>query len=190
MESIEKIKKDLKENLSEYRYEHSLRVAEEASKLAKIYQVDGNVAYLVGLVHDIAKEFTEQENKKVLEESGIDIKNIDLSNNRIAHADIGAIVAHERYGFTEEMCHAIKCHTIGDEKMNMLDKIIFIADKIEPGKDYPGIQEERYLAYKDIDQALILCIENNHKKLIANGKKINPRSVEILKSLSLRIEQK
>lgn len=186
METIEVIKKDLKKNLSEYRYEHSLRVAEEARKLACIYHIDPNIAYLVGLVHDVAKEFSEEENKIILQLNGVDLSNVDLSNPRISHADIGAIVARERYGFTEEMCHAIRCHTLGDLNMNLLDKILFVADKIEPLKDYSGIQEEREIAYQDIDKALLLCIINNHKKLKEQGKKIHPRSLEILDSLSLK----
>lgn len=187
MENIETIKKDLKKNLSEYRYEHSLRVAEVASKLACVYQIDPNIAYLVGLVHDVAKEFSEEENKKILEENKINIEDIDLSNSRIVHADIGAIVARSRYGFDEEMCHAIRCHTTGDLNMSLLDKILFVADKIEPGKDYIGICEERKLAYQDIDKALILCLENQKKKLEKEGKKFHPRSLELLNFLLLSV---
>ena len=62
----------------------------------------------------------------------------------------------------------------------ILDKIIFVADKIEPGKEYDGIEEERRLAYLDINEALILCIENNHKKLMRKNKNIYPKSLEVL----------
>ena len=123
MFDVEKIKVDVKKAMSFKRYEHSLLVAEEAKKLAKTYQYDEDKAYITGLCHDIAKELTDEENKYFIQKY-----KIDDSIKKIIHADIGSIICKEKYGFTDEMCQAIKSHTIGNEDMTILDKIIFIAE--------------------------------------------------------------
>ena len=183
MSNVEKIKSDLKEMLSEYRYLHSLRVADVALELASIYAYDQDKAYLTGLVHDIAKEFTYEENLDIIKRYHLPMSLLHNNYHKILHSDIGAIVVRERYGLDEEISHAIFCHTTGDIPMNLLDRILFVADKIEPGKKYNGIEEERRLAYTNLNEALILCIENNQKKLIREKKNICPRSIRVLKYL-------
>lgn len=180
-EQIERIKKDLKESLSDYRYEHSLRVGEVSKELAHIYHIDEEKAYLAGLIHDIAKEFTEEENINIMERNGeyLDIR----LTPRINHAIVGAVYAKEKYYLDEEIIHAISSHTIGDIPMSTLDKIVFVADKIEPGKNYPKIEKERQLAKENLDKAIILCIENNHQKLRKENKKISSKSIEVLNDL-------
>ena len=180
MVSIDVINSDLKNMLSCYRYQHSLNVADVAKRLAITYQFDEEKAYLAGLLHDIAKEFSTEESIFMLRRNGIE--DIDI-NSRVIHSVVGAYVALEKYGIDEDVFHAIACHTLGDVPMNLLDKIVFVADKIEPGKNYDGIEEEREVALRNIDEAMILCIENNHKKLISQGRKIHKKSVEVLNYL-------
>ena len=111
---------------------------------------------------------------------------MDLLNEdyrKILHADIGSVLVREKYQVDEDICHAVKSHVVGDVPMNLLDKIVFVADKIEPFKKYDGIDEERLLAYQDIDDAMILCISNNHKKLIREKKSIYPKSFLVLNYL-------
>lgn len=183
MEEISKIKEDLKNTLSEYRYNHSLRVAEEAQKLARCYNIDEQKAYLAGLVHDIAKEYSEEENKQIVEKYNLSNELLQKENKKNLHADIGFIIAKEQYKLPDEICNAIKYHTFGDVNMSLLDIIIFVADKIEPGKKYDGIEEERKLAYIDIKKSMIMCIENKIKKLTRENKYINPRTIEVLNYL-------
>lgn len=180
MFQVEKIKSDLKKRLSEYRYCHSLRVAEVARKLAQIYHVDEEKAYIAGLVHDIAKEFSEEENRQWISKFQIEGDLLTTEFKQVIHAEIGAIVAKELYGVDEEIVLAIRYHAIGNIKMKLLDKIVFVADKIEEGKDYPGIEEERILAYQNIDEALILCLKNQKKKRELEGKNIHPDSLQLL----------
>lgn len=180
MYQVEKIKNDLRSSLSVKRYEHSLRVAEEARRLAKVYRVDEEKAYVAGMVHDVAKEFTDEENIKWLSNYHIDNKVLDTEFKTVIHAQIGAIVAKEKYHLDDDICQAIRYHTIGNIKMELLDKIVFVADKIEPLKDYPGIEDERILAYQNIDEALFLCLKNQKKKQELKGKKIHPDSLELL----------
>lgn len=183
MSKVEDIKRDLEKMLSEYRYLHCLRVADVAKRLACLYSYDLDKAYIAGLVHDIAKEFTIDENVEYVKKYSLPNYLLDKEYAKMIHADIGACIARDWYSLDDEICHAIKSHSIGDIPMNLLDKIIFVADKIEPMKRYDGISEERSLASRDIHGATILCILNNHKKLIKEHKKIYPKSLEVLEYL-------
>lgn len=183
MEEINKIKEDLKNTLSEYRYNHSIRVAEEAQKLANHYNIDEKNAYVAGLIHDIAKEYSNEENKQIIEKYNLSNDLLREENKKNLHADIGSIIAKEKYKLSDEICNAVKYHTFGDINMNLLDIIIFVADKIEPGKNYEGIEEERKMAYIDIKKAMVMCIENKIKKLTSENKYISPKTYEVLKYL-------
>lgn len=180
MNNIEIIKRDLKTMLSETRYQHSLNVAEESQKLAKVYLYDENKAYLAGLVHDIAKEFSSKENEQIIQKYKLPESLLNEANYKVRHADIGAIIAKEKYNLNAEICLAIKSHTIGNIPMTILEKIVFLADKIEPARNYPEIEKIRTLAYIDLDAAIIMYLENNLKNLTIKKKKINTRTIEVL----------
>lgn len=183
MEEFDWIKMDLKERLSIKRYVHSLRVAEEAKKLAHLYHVNEEQAYVAGLVHDVAKEFGEEENRFWIEKYHLSAELLNPEFHKILHAEVGAVVAFELYGVDEESMQAVRYHTVGSVNMTLLDKIIFVADKIESGKKYPGIEEERLLAYQDIDAALMLCLRNQKKKLESEGKVFHRDALALLQFL-------
>ena len=180
MFEIEKIKDKLREKLSEYRYGHSLRVAEEAKRLAKVYSIDEEKAYLAGLIHDVAKEFSDEENIKWIREGDLSLDLLDGEFDRVIHSEIGSVVVKEWFNVDEEIQQAVRYHTVGNIGMTLLDKIVFVADKIESGKKYPGIEEERVLAYQNIDKALWLCLKNQKDKKELEGKRIHPDSLELL----------
>lgn len=173
-----KIKDDLKENMSKKRYEHSLLVADAAKKLALKYGVDQNIAYVTGLVHDIAKEFSDEENRKYIEKY-----NIKNDNPKTIHADIGAFVAKEKYHFTDDMAQAIARHTIGGENMSLLDKIILIADKIGRADLNEQGKKLEKLAYEDLDLALLRYLENLISKLETKGKKPDKVTLQLINEL-------
>ncbi len=181
--SIEVLNKDVRNKLSDYRYEHSLRVADVSKKLAYNYHYDENKAYIAGLVHDIAKEFNDEENKKYIDKYNLLEFIDDIPTNRILHGPIGSLYLEENYKLDNDIIKAVRFHTTGDPSMGLLEKIVFVADKIEPNKTYNGIEEERELAYKDIDKCMMLCIENNIKKLTKEKKRVNNKSIEVLNSL-------
>lgn len=184
MLSIEKIKLDLESKLSKYRFEHSVRVAEEAKKLAMYYGVNEENAYMAGILHDIAKEYDDEKNSYLINKYNLPTEL--LNNKKICHAMVGAIVAQELYDVSDEVAQAIKYHTIGNINMTMLDKIVFVADKIDSGKNYLGIEEERELAYKDIDEALLKCINNNREVLKQKGMSLHKDTEELLEFLKKR----
>ena len=183
MNQIEKIKEDLKNTLSEYRYEHSILVAQEAKKLACHYNVDEKKAYISGLVHDIAKEFSDEENV-------LWIKKYDLNNElllpkykKIIHADIGSVVVKEKYNLDEEICNAVLYHTTGSVNMTLLDKIVFVSDKISRKTKNKAIDEITQLAYENIDKALITLLIIQKNKLESDKKSMHPNSIKLLQNL-------
>lgn len=161
MNNIEKIKTDLKNNLSEFRYEHSLLVATCAVSLAEHYHLDTDDAYVAGLLHDIAKEYTEEQNKEYPVES----KFLTTEYSPVLHAIVGALVAKDKYGMDTDICQAIRYHALGDIKMNLFDKVIFIADKIGRKHLTPSLEQIKSLAYHDIDSAIILYLQEKKEKL-------------------------
>lgn len=185
MYDIDKIKKDLKNILSDYRYEHSILVADEAKNLANHYGIDEDKAYLAGLVHDIAKEFSNEENIKWIEKGDLPKELLSDENAKIAHADIGAVFLKEKYIFDDDICSAVKYHTVGNVKMNLLDKIIFIADKIGRKDINPFIQELKERAYKNIDDAMLFFFMHQQESFDKKGKKLHPYTFELIKYLNV-----
>lgn len=183
MYNIEKIKNDLKNNLSEFRYEHSIRVAEEAKKLAEYYNVNEEKAYLAGIVHDIAKEFSDEENTMWIEKYNLPRELTTNEYKKIAHSYIGAVVVKELYGLDDEISNAVKYHTIGNVSMSILDKIIFIADVIGRKDSNSYIEEIRKLAYQDLDEALKQCLINQKERLESRGESFHPEALKLLKAI-------
>lgn len=174
-----KIKKDLEKKLSKNRYEHSLRVAEYCKRLAKIYNVDEHRSYLSGLVHDCAKNLEEYYmlNKKVNSDIILDIE--EKNNPKIQHAPIGAAVCKNLYGISDnEIISAVRYHTTARENMSLIEKILFISDKIEPNREYDTVEELRKIADYDIDKAIIKFLNDSFEYLRKKSQKVHPLSVK------------
>jgi len=158
-------------------------VADEARKLAKYYKIDEDKAYITGLTHDIAKEFSDEENKRIILDNGLPKELLDDKYKKIIHADIGAIYVKDKYNFDNEMCDAIKYHTIGHYPMSLLAKIIMVADKIARKDDNPNIERERKLAYEDIDKAIYDILLVQRDKLNSLGLDIHPETKKLFEYL-------
>lgn len=187
MELIDKIKEDLKNTLSERRYIHSLGVMEMAVELAKIYNVDEKKAELAGLLHDNAKEMTPEELLKYVDDNNIKISEVERINTKILHGKVGADIAKKKYGVSKEIQEAIEFHTTTNPNMNTLDKIVFVADKIELNRKSAtyDIESERELAKKDLDGAVIFIINSNITSLIQKDKLINEESIQTRNKLMI-----
>lgn len=180
MELIEKIKKDLKEDLSEKRYKHSIGVMEMAEELAKLYNADVETAKIAGLLHDIAKEMKSDEKLKYVEENHIKINEIERINTPILHGVIGADIAKKKYGVNEQIQKAIEYHTTTSPEMDLIAKIVYVSDKVElnrKSEDY-DVEYERNLAREDLDATIIYIINSNITSLVNKGKLIEPQSIE------------
>ncbi len=154
------IKKYLKKVLSEKRYIHTLGVASEAIKLSEHYGIDKHKVYIAGLLHDCAKEFSSNKTKKLCKEYGIQIDDIMKKQLDLVHGFLGAEIAKREFGIEDEdILNAIKYHTTGRKKMTMIEKVIAIADAIEPNRKIDEkIVKIRLLVYENIDEAMFLCL--------------------------------
>lgn len=187
MELIEQIKNDLKQNLSERRYEHSIGVMEMCGELAKIYNVDVDTAMLAGILHDNAKEMSPEELIKYVDDNNINITEVERINTKVLHGKVGADIAKKKYGVSKQVQQAIEYHTTTNPNMTTLDKIVYVSDKIELTRksDTYDIEEERKLAKTDLDSAVILIINSNIKSLIEKDKLIRPESIETRNKLMI-----
>ena len=182
-ELLNKIDNDLKKVLSEKRYNHSLGVMKKAEELAKIYKIDIDKAKLVGLAHDIGKELSKEEILEYARKNNIEVDSVEEVNVGLLHAKIGADICKRKYGFSQDMQNAIKYHTVGSENMDLLAKIIYVADKIEDGRTYKDeekmkeLQVVRDLATKDINKALVYEIDSSITYTIQKHKLIHPDSI-------------
>ena len=175
-EKVEKIKSDLKQQLSEKRYIHSLGVMHRAQELAKIYHYDETKAMLTGLVHDIAKEMSSEELIDYAEKNQIPIKEIEQQKPNLLHGKVGAHLAKEKYGFSKEMQEAIAYHTTGRAHMTLLDKIIYVADKTEESRkgDLAAI---RQLSEENLDLAVKYFLTLSIQKALEKDIPFDPETV-------------
>lgn len=176
METIENIQAELQQILSEERYQHSIGTMRKAEELAKQYGINPHIAALTGLAHDIGKEIANPEKIEYCRKNQIEIDEVEMHNLGLLHAKIGANIT-KKYGFTDEMQKAILYHTTGHLDMDLLAKIIFIADKIEENRDYNGVQELRQLAMEDIDACTLTILNLTIKKNIDKGVFIHPDGI-------------
>lgn len=192
MEKIEKMKEDLKNILSERRYIHSVGVMEMCEKLAKIYKVDVEKAKIAGLLHDNAKEMSPEEMLNYVKKNNIEITEIEKINTPILHGKIGADIAKKKYGVDKQIEDAIKYHTTTNIKMDTLAKILYVSDKIEMNRmsDEYNIQEEREVAKKDLDRAVLMIIDSNIESLIKKGKLIEQESIETRNKILIEMLKK
>ena len=178
MEDLEiSIREELKMKLSEHRYIHSIGVMKKAGELAEYYGLDINKARIMGLAHDIAKQMSKEEIKEYVEEHGIELDEIEMLNTSLIHAKIGADICKREYNFDEQMANAVKYHTTGNPAMDLMAKIIFMADKIEENRNYIGIERRRELTVKDIDMAIIETIDYTIQYCIEKNELIHPNSI-------------
>lgn len=183
---------ELQERLSSKRYQHSLGVAEEAVRLAKHYGADEEKAYLAGLVHDCAKEIPGEKTVTLLREKyGVTPDAIALRTPKILHGALGACIAQSEFHIDDpEILDAIRYHTTGKANMSLLSKIIYIADYIEPGRNYPDVDKLRKMTYEDIDRAMLFGIDFTIGKLIETGIVIHPDTLHCRNDLLIALEEK
>ena len=168
-EIIESLRKTLKPS----RFEHSLGVTETAVKMAKVFGADENKCRLAGLIHDCAKSMSVQDMLSEINAGGIELYDGETDYPLLLHAPAGAALAKRIYGVKDtEVLSAVRKHTTGKD-MNLIEKIIFVADFIEPGREsFDGLEKARETAFCDIDEAVKLCKKLTQEYCIANGQKV------------------
>lgn len=158
--NIEKFKMILDGRLSKKRYIHSLNVADKAKKLAEIWGVDEEKAYVSGLLHDVCKDIPHSEQRKLLELSNKDVTDEEFIIPQLWHGIAGEVYCRTVLGIDDEdILNSIRFHTIARKGMSLLEKIIYLADLTSADRDYPDVDYMRKLVKKDIEESMIYALQ-------------------------------
>lgn len=177
--SVEEIKKYLKENLKESRYNHTLGVCETALELAELNGVSKEKAEIAALAHDVAKNLSKEEMMKIIKDNNIILSNVEKENMNLWHSIIAPIVAEEKLGITDEdILDAVRWHTTGKEDMSVLTKIIYIADMIEPGRSFPGLEDIRKETFEDLDKGVYTGLTHSIQFLLSKNLLIDENTIK------------
>ncbi|PYI51896.1 bis(5'-nucleosyl)-tetraphosphatase (symmetrical) YqeK [Paenibacillus flagellatus] len=159
------------------RWDHTLGVVGSAVELANRYGGDPERAELAALLHDYCKYWPIDEQRRVYAEESLDPDLLEY-DPQLLHGPIAAEVVRKRHGIEdEEVLDAIRYHTSGRERMTLLDKIVCLADYIEPGRDFPGVHNIREIAEHSLERALVAGFDSTIAFLLAKGKKVYPLTV-------------
>ena len=185
-EAVEKFSEDaikLYRYLGQKRLLHTLNVGILSTKYAGIYDKSlCDRALIAGELHDCAKELDEAMQLQMAKERSGDL----FLDKKLMHSPAGAIMAQQEFGITDpEILDAITYHTTGRGGMTLLDKIVYLADKLEPARTYADLTRERILAETDIDEALKLCVKSVKKKFESRGQQIHPITIDFMEDLGL-----
>lgn len=173
---IHKIKKQLEKTLDSKRYEHTLGVAYTAASLAMRYNADIKKAEIAGLLHDCAKCMDNEKKVSICIKHNIEMTEAEKKNNFLLHAKVGSYIAAKKFHIDDEdILNAIKYHTTGRPEMSLLEKIVYVADYIEPGRNHSdNLDDVRRLSFDNIDLALVKILEDILIHLKEYNKEIDP----------------
>ena len=172
LEITQRLRKKLENELKPDRFDHTLGVAYTSASLAMVHGADVDKALIAGLLHDCAKCLPHDEQLKICEKNNIKLTDVERRNHSLLHAKAGIYIARTVYDvYDPEILDAIRYHTTGREDMSLLEKIVYIADFIEPNrkplKDMEIIRKE---AFTDIDRCLAHILHNSVIYLRTIGK--------------------
>lgn len=160
--NIKKIRRAMEKTLDSKRFEHTLGVAYTAAALAMRYDCDVLKAQMAGMLHDCAKCMSNEKRLNICKKHNIGVTEIERRNPFLLHAKVGSYIAMQKYHIHDgDIIHAILNHTTGRPDMSLLEKIVYVADYIEPGrKQAPNLGAIRKLAFTDLDEALFRILED------------------------------
>lgn len=171
--TVQEIRAEIEKRLSPKRFRHTLATADCARALAARFGEDETEAYLAGILHDCTKEWTDTEQLNFFQHRGIMITDLQKLFPQLYHARSGAIVAKEEFGASDAVCSAIRWHTTGCVGMNRLDMILWLADMIEPGRSFAGVEAIRAIAESDLEGAVLAGMNHSIAFLTEQNKRID-----------------
>jgi predicted HD superfamily hydrolase involved in NAD metabolism len=178
----------VKNQLTTHRYQHTLGVMETAIKLAQRYGADVKKAELAAIFHDYAKFRPKEEMKHIIIEQKMDPQLL-FYNSEVWHAPVGAYLVEKEVNLIDsEILNAIRYHTSGRVGMSLLEKIIYLADYIEPGRHFPGVDEVREMADNDLNEALLASVRNTILFLVKKNQPIFPDTFATFNDLLMNKE--
>lgn len=179
-----------KSQMPERRWKHVLGVVDTAVELADRFGGDRDKAWLAALLHDYTKAWPIERMEKIIREQGLPPELLE-HDKELWHAHAGAWVVRTEHGIDdEEVLDAIRYHTSGREGMTKLDKIVCLADYMEPGRDFPGVNKIRELAQHNLEEALLAGFDSTIRLLLDKGKRIFPLTMLARNDLLLDIERR
>ena len=164
--------------LKHQRIPHVLGTEQEAIRLAERYGADVEKARVAALLHDCTKRLDMEEQLALCRQYGIQLDELEQRALKLLHAKTGAAIAREVFGVDDEIYRAIWWHTTGHAGMTLLEKVMYLADYIEPSRDFPGVEELRRVCYEDLDQGLLLGLEMTIQEMTAMGNPVHRATVE------------
>lgn len=178
-EELKQISKKLSKLLKKDRYEHTLGVMYTSASLAMCYGADLQKAMTAGLLHDCGKYLSAEDQIRLCKKKKISLTESELEMPALVHAKLGAYLARHEYGIKDpDILDAIIYHTTGRPGMTLLEKIVYIADYIEPNrKEIPGLDQIRRIVFADIDKAICLSAGSTVRYLRNGGKAVDPMTV-------------
>jgi len=175
--------------MPERRWQHTLGVMETSIVLAQRFGVDPVKAEIAAILHDVAKYWPTARMETVIREQGLPAELLQY-DKELWHAPVGAFVAEHDFGVTDiEVLDAIRYHTSGRENMTLMDKVVCLADYIEPGRDFPGVEAMRELAEHHLEKSLIAGFDSTIAFLLKQGKRIFPLTVAARNDLILTAQE-
>ena len=175
--NILQMREKLKSIIDTKRYLHSVNVEDTSLALATYHQADLEKAKIAGLLHDCGKNITAEEIRYMNIDISVIPENI-LSYNELIHGHVGSLIAKKVFEIDDDdILNAIKWHTTGRENMSIIEKIVYVADYIEPARSFDGVETLRTAAYEDIDKCILLCTETTIEEVMRKKKLIHPNTV-------------
>lgn len=179
----------IRARLSDYRFRHSLCVAEEAQRLARRYGADPDKAYTAGILHDIMKDTDPAAQQKILTDYGETLDAVEQQSPTLWHARTGAVFLRHILGVEDEdILQAVRYHTTGRAGMTMLEKVLFVADFTSADRDYPDVDVMRRLADQSLVEAMRYGVDYTIRDLMHQGKVVHPDTVAVYNDIVLSLE--
>ena len=186
---IESYKKIIKGRMGEKRYIHSVNVAKQAQKLAKIYGCDEEKAMTAGILHDVTKETPFDEQLKIITEGGIILDEIEKLSQKLWHPISGSVYIQKYLDINDaDIINAIRFHTTGRSNMSLLEKIIFVADFTGDERNYDGVDIMREKALRSLEEAMIYGLQFTIQDLSSRALTIHPNALSCYNELILKDE--
>ena len=183
----EKIITLIRSKLNADRFNHSLNVADSAKELALIYGADANKAYTAGLLHDVMKNASPEEQLGVLSEAGIELMPVERENKKLWHAIAGAAYVKFVMGIDDrDIIRAVRYHTTGRAGMSLLERIVYLADYISADRNYNGVEDMRRLCRSDSDEAILYALTFGIPDLVSKGRVIHPDSIDLYNEVIIK----
>lgn len=178
----------IRSRLTDYRFRHSLCVAEEARRLAERYGADPAKAYTAGILHDIMKDTPGETQTEVLSRYGAEMDPVEQKSPTLWHARSGEVFLRNILGVKdEEILSAVRYHTTGRAEMTALEKVLFVADFTSADRNYPDVDVMRDFAERSLEEAILYGVEYTIRDLMDRKRTVHPDTVALYNDIVLSI---